>query len=132
MLLSDAAKPSATSNDKNNGTQSLSTYVSGLQTLCLRFTVPVTRHRTRLDNRCARLHFRCTHFQMPVILHFVAHRGFLCPLDFFVMCPALNFHSTWHTPSSSSALSPTHRRIGPPKLFRKSPDFGPFFRLACR
>lgn len=77
VLPSDAAKPSATSNDKINGTQSLQHMFSAykLSVYALQWLLPDTAQDSIID--VPGQHFRCIHFQMPAILHFVAHRGFL-------------------------------------------------------
>jgi len=77
VLPSDAARPSATSNDKINGTQSFQHMFSAykLSVYALQWLLPDTAQDSIID--VLGLHFRCIHSQMPVILHFVAHRGFL-------------------------------------------------------
>lgn len=77
MLPSGATRPSATSHDKINGTQSLQHMFSAckLSVYALQWLLPDTAQDSIID--VLGLHFRCNHSQMPAILHFVAHRGFL-------------------------------------------------------
>ena len=78
VLPSDAAKPSATSHGKINGTQSLQHLFSAykLSVYALQWLLPDIVQDSIID--VLGQHFRCNHSQMPAILHFVAHRGFLC------------------------------------------------------
>ena len=77
MLPSGAAKQTATSHDKINGTQSLQHIFSAckLSVYALQWLLPDIAQDSIID--VSGQHFRCNHFQMPAILHFVAHRGFL-------------------------------------------------------
>ncbi len=77
ILPSGAAMPSATSIDKINGTQSLQHMFSAykLSVYALQWLLPNTAQDSIID--VLGQHPRCNHSQLPVILHFVAHRGFL-------------------------------------------------------
>ena len=77
MLPSGAAKPSAASHDKINGIQSLQHMFSAckLSVYALQWLLPDIAQDSIID--VLGQHFRCNHSQMPAILHFVAHRGFL-------------------------------------------------------
>jgi hypothetical protein len=97
MLPSDAAKPSTTSHDKINGTQSLQLMFSAckLSVYALQWLLPDTAQDSIID--VLGPHFRCNHFQMPAILHFVAHRGFwqselICLVRLLVFQQSSIFH----------------------------------------
>jgi hypothetical protein len=76
ILPSGAAKPSATSHDKINGIQLLQHMFSAckLSVYALQWLLPGIAQDSIIN--VSGKHFRCNHFQMPAILHFVAHRGF--------------------------------------------------------